>query len=117
MADLPTESAASDNAGRPPRRRRPGGGRRRDPDIDARVLSAARDVYAQYGWASFHFDRVAKAARVSRDVLYRRYSDREALLIDAMADAELPTVGDYGPIRDRLTSYALDIYAYFTSAD
>jgi AcrR family transcriptional regulator len=100
-----------------PRRRKPGGGRRRDPEIDARVLLAARNVYAEFGWASFHFDRVAKAAQVSRDVLYRRYSDREALLIDALADAVLPTVAGEGPIRDRLMTYARDIYAYFTSAD
>lgn len=98
------------------RRRRPGGGRRRDPDIDARVLVATRDVYAQFGWAGFHFDRVAKAAQVSRDVLYRRYADREALLIDALADAVLPTVAGEGPIRDRLMTYARDIYTYFTSA-
>jgi AcrR family transcriptional regulator len=100
-----------------PRRRRPGGGRRRDPDIDARVLRAARDTYAEFGWAGFHFDRVAKAAQVSRDVLYRRYSDREALLLDALADAVLPTVDGQGPIRDQLMRYARDIYAYFTSAD
>jgi AcrR family transcriptional regulator len=100
-----------------PRRRKPGGGRRRDPDIDARVLLAARDVYAELGWAGFHFDRVAKGAQVSRDVLYRRYSDREALLIDALADAVLPTVAGEGPIRDRLMTYARDIYTYFTSAD
>jgi AcrR family transcriptional regulator len=81
------------------------------------VLLAARNVYAEFGWASFHFDRVAKAAQVSRDVLYRRYSDREALLIDALADAVLPTVAGEGPIRDRLMTYARDIYAYFTSAD
>jgi AcrR family transcriptional regulator len=81
------------------------------------VLSAARYVYAEFGWAGFHFDRVAKAAGVSRDVLYRRYSDREALLIDGLAAAVLPTVAGDGPIRDRLMTYARDIYSYFTSAD
>ncbi len=102
--------------GTAPRKRRPGGGRPRDPEIDARVLLAARNVYAEFGWTGFHFDRVAKAARVSRDVLYRRFSDREALLLDALADAELPTVTGDGPIRERLMTYARDIYTYFTSA-
>lgn len=37
--------------------------RRRDPVIDARVLGAARRSYAEFGWAAFHFDRVAKAAQ------------------------------------------------------
>lgn len=81
------------------------------------MLLAARNVYAEFGWVGFHFDRVAKAARVSRDVLYRRFSDREALLIDALADAVLPTVTGDGPIRDQLMTYARDIYTYFTSAD
>ncbi|MCX2930641.1 TetR-like C-terminal domain-containing protein [Mycobacterium sp. CVI_P3] len=97
------------------RRRRPGGGRRRDPDIDDRVLVAARRTYAELGWSGFHFDRVARAAQVSRDVLYRRYSDREALLLDALANATLPTVDGQGTIRDQLMRYARDIYAYFTS--
>ena len=101
----------------PARRRRPGGGRRRDPDIDARVLYAARQAYAEFGWAAFHFDRVAKSAQVSRDVLYRRYADKESLLLDALADAVLPTVSGHGPIREQLMTYAHDIYEYFTSAD
>jgi AcrR family transcriptional regulator len=101
----------------PARRRRPGGGRRRDPGIDARVLRAARQAYAEFGWAAFHFDRVAKSAQVSRDVPYRRYADKESLLLDALAAAVLPTVSGDGPIRDQLMTYARDIYAYFTSAD
>lgn len=101
----------------PARRRRPGGGRRRDPGIDARVLRAARQAYAEFGWAAFHFDRVAKSAQVSRDVLYRRYADKESLLLDALAAAVLPTVSGDGPIRDQLMTYARDIYAYFISAD
>lgn len=112
------ESAGGDSPPtQPPRRRRPGGGRRRDPDIDARVLHAARQAYAEFGWAAFHFDRVAKSAQVSRDVLYRRYADKESLLLDALADAVLPTVSGKGRIRDQLMTYARDIYAYFTSAD
>ena len=110
MADAPAPA-------QPVRRRRPGGGRRRDPDIDARVLHAARQAYAEFGWAGFHFDRVAKAAQVSRDVLYRRYVDKESLLLDALADAVLPTVSGDGPIRDQLMAYARDIYEYFISAD
>ncbi|MGV0714450.1 TetR/AcrR family transcriptional regulator [Mycolicibacterium sp. XJ662] len=123
MTDAPgtrrRRPTASDGDSPPsaPRKRRPGGGRPRDPEIDARVLLAARNVYAEFGWVGFHFDRVAKAARVSRDVLYRRFSDREALLIDALADAVLPTVTGDGPIRDQLMTYARDIYTYFTSAD
>lgn len=113
----PKDARSASPPPQPARRRRPGGGRRRDPDIDARVLRAARQAYAEFGWAAFHFDRVAKSAQVSRDVLYRRYSDKESLLLDALADAVLPTVSGQGSIRDQLMTYARDIYEYFTSAD
>lgn len=114
----PRQKDGDDPSTSPPaRRRRPGGGRRRDPDIDTRVLHAARQSYAEFGWAAFHFDRVAKSAQVSRDVLYRRYADKEGLLLDALADAVLPTVNGPGPIHERLMTYARDIYDYFTSAD
>ncbi|OBG03119.1 TetR-like C-terminal domain-containing protein [Mycolicibacter sinensis] len=114
----PSDSPESDTPpGEPRRRRRPGGGRRRDPGIDLRVLVAARQTYAEFGWSGFHFDRVAKAAQVSRDVIYRRHSDREALLLDALADAVLPVVDGRGPVREQLMRYARDIYRYFTSAE
>ena len=114
----PPDSPESDKAPSESRRqRRPGGGRRRDPDIDLRILVAARQTYAEFGWSGFHFDRVAKAAQVSRDVIYRRYPDREALLLDALADAVLPVVDGRGSIREQLMRYARDIYRYFTSAE
>lgn len=116
--DDPSDSFRSDETpGEARRRRRPGGGRRRNPDIDLRVLVAARQTYAEFGWSGFHFDRVAKIAQVSRDVIYRRHADRESLLLDALADAVLPVVDGRGPIRGQLMRYARDIYRYFTSAE
>ena len=38
-------------------------------------------------------------------------------MLDALADAVLPTVSGKGRIRDQLMTYARDIYEYFTSAD
>lgn len=38
-------------------------------------------------------------------------------MLDALADAVLPTVNGKGRIRDQLMTYARDIYQYFTSAD
>ena len=50
-------------------------------------------------------------------MLYRRYPDKESLLLDALADAVLPTVHGVGPIRDQLMTYARQMHSYFTSAD
>ncbi len=50
-------------------------------------------------------------------MLYRRYPDKESLLLDALADAVLPTVSGRGGVDGQLMTYARDMYDYFTSAD
>lgn len=101
----------------PPRRRRPGAGRRRDPDIDARILHAARILYGADGWPGLNFNGVAKAAGVSKDAVYRRHRDRESLLLDALADQCVPAVPSGGPIEEAVVTYAVAIYDYVTSGD
>jgi AcrR family transcriptional regulator len=78
-------SADNDPAdtGAAPRRR----GRRRDADVDRRILSVARAVYAERGWAGFNFDVIAHQARVSKDAIYRRYTSKIDLLLSTMARA------------------------------
>jgi AcrR family transcriptional regulator len=98
-------------------RRRPGAGRRRDPQIDGKIRHAARVLYAADGWAGFHFDGVAKAAGVSKDAVYRRYPDRQSLLLDALADQAMPALSDGGSIEEALVAYALEIFDYVTSGD
>ncbi len=98
-------------------RRKPGAGRRRDPTIDDRLRQAARTLYAREGWAGFHFDGVAKAAGVSKDAVYRRYADAQALLLDALADQTVPVLADDLPIEEALVAYACGVFAYFASGN
>jgi AcrR family transcriptional regulator len=63
-------------------------GRPRDPEVEARIAAAALTIYGDHGWAGFNFESVARAADVSRDSLYRRWTDRRALLIDAIGRVE-----------------------------
>ncbi len=44
------------------------------------ILDAARRVFEQYGVRRANVDDVARAARVSRSTLYRRYPTKDALL-------------------------------------
>jgi AcrR family transcriptional regulator len=44
------------------------------------ILEAARQVFEQYGARRANVDDVARAARVSRSTLYRRYPTKDALL-------------------------------------
>lgn len=102
-----------------PRRRRPGAGRPRDPEIDQRILDAARAAYVEQGWAGFTFVTVARAAGVSRDALYRRYPSLEALLHAVLLNErslalDLPEAGD--PVR-AVEEFALRTYDYFSMGD
>jgi AcrR family transcriptional regulator len=97
--------------------RKPGAGRRRDPTIDDRLRHAARMLYGREGWAGFHFEGVAKAAGVSKDAVYRRYSDAQSLLLDALSDQTIPVLASDQPIEDALVDYACDVFRYFASGN
>ena len=110
-------NAVEDQAARPVAARKPGAGRKRDPTIDDRLRHAARLLYARDGWVGLHFDGVAKQAGVSKDAVYRRYADPQALLLDALSDQNVPTLPADRPIEEALIAFASDTFAYFTSGD
>src|ERR1700744_5860979 len=86
--------------------RTPTVGRKRDPLIEPRVFDAAVRVYAHAGWAGFTFEAVARAARVGKPAIYRRWSSREELLVAALHTADFPTARDCGHVRADLLDYA-----------
>jgi AcrR family transcriptional regulator len=81
-------------------------GRKRDPLIEPRVFDAAIGVYARAGWSGFTFEAVARAARVGKPAIYRRWSSREELLVAALHTADFPTARDCGHVRADLLDYA-----------
>ena len=81
-------------------------GRKRDPLIEPRVFDAAIGVYAYGGWAGFTFEAVARAAKVGKPAIYRRWSSREELLVAALHTADFPTARDCGDVRADLLDYA-----------
>lgn len=81
-------------------------GRRRDPLIEVKVTSAAISVYAREGWNGFTFDAVAREAGVGKPALYRRWSSREDLLIQALVTIGFPTARDRGSLRADFLDYA-----------
>lgn len=108
--EAPRQTAAVD-----PRRRAPGAGRRRDPAIDEKLRDAARLLYAREGWAGFHFEGVARAAGVSKDAVYRRYADPQALLLDALSGQSVPALSADRPVEEALIGFASDTFTYFSS--
>ena len=97
--------------------RKPGAGRRRDPTIDNRLMHAARMLYGREGWAGLHFEGVARAAGVSKDAVYRRYSDAQSLLLAALSDQAVPTLACDRPIEEALVAYACEVFTYFASGN
>lgn len=86
------------------------------------MLAAARDVYAERGWSGFNFDVVAKAARVGKDALYRRFPDRSRLLVAAMRGADdrrlhENALEDRASIRQHLTAVGRDYFSLYTGKD
>lgn len=88
-----------------PRRR----GRPRDPLVEDRTYDAALDIFGRKGWAGFTMSEVAAEARVGKSSLYRRWTDRQGLLIAAL-QARQPTMRELEPgesLRDYLVEHAL----------
>lgn len=79
MTSIPATSSASDAttaSRRPP-------GRPRDARADRAILGAALHELTQHGYAGLSMDKVAARAGVSKATIYRRWSSREDLILDA----------------------------------
>jgi len=77
----------------------PRAGRPRDPACDAAILQATLDVFAEEGYAGVSMEGVALRAGVGKATIYRRYSTKAELVVEAvrcgahMVD-HLPDTGD-----------------------
>ncbi|HVQ48687.1 MAG TPA: TetR/AcrR family transcriptional regulator [Mycobacterium sp.] len=59
-------------------------GSRRDPSIDTAVLTAARRLLVERGYAATTIDLIATTAGVSRPTVYRRWSSKAQLVHEAL---------------------------------
>lgn len=86
-----------------PRRR----GRPRDADLEDRVFDAVLEVYSETSWRGFTLDAVGRRARVGRAALYRRWDNKDDLLVQALeARSPLPVPIDTGGLRSDLVELA-----------
>ncbi len=74
------------------------GPRRRGEDLEKAILTAALQELAEVGYAGLTMERVAARARTGKAAVYRRWSCRAELVVDAcrlsgIADADLPDTG------------------------
>lgn len=82
--------------------RRPGG---RTAEVSKRIFDTVLALLVRGGLADCSFQSIAKEAGVDRSTLYRRWPNRSALVLDAIAariDADIPLV-DTGSLAGDLT--------------
>jgi AcrR family transcriptional regulator len=92
-------------------------GRPRDPDLDARLHAAVREVLAEVGYARLTVDAVAARARVGKAAIYRRHATRTELILAALfADEAVlrrSDAVDTGTLAGDLAAEAADLVALF----
>ena len=72
-------------------------------DREQQILDATLDVLADVGYDRLTMDAVAASARASKATLYRRWSTKAALVIDALISQKGPmTAPDTGTLRGDL---------------
>src|SRR5882757_6502148 len=81
-----------------------GAKRRRGTELRHAIFDTVFDLINEIGYARVTMERVAVAAATSKAVLYRRWDDKEALVLDALRETlpTIPEVPDQGNLRDDL---------------
>jgi AcrR family transcriptional regulator len=77
-------------------------GRKRDHTRDPEILEAALDVLAETGYDGMTIDMVAARAKAGKATLYRRWSSKGELVIEAVAcmkSIDLDSLPDTGSLR------------------
>ncbi|GFM51806.1 TetR family transcriptional regulator [Pseudomonas cichorii] len=82
-------------------------GRKRDPERDAAILNAAIEVLAESGYDGMTMDMVASRAKAGKATVYRRWSSKAELILDAVSHLKrdqinLESLPDTGTLRGDL---------------
>jgi AcrR family transcriptional regulator len=90
-------------------------GRPRDPSVDEAIILATLDLLDERGYVGLSLAEVANRAGVSRTALYRRWSHKSHLVVEAMV-SRLPARGlpDTGSTRGDLLAYTQQLAATFS---
>ncbi|MGW2859563.1 TetR/AcrR family transcriptional regulator [Streptomyces sp. NPDC001205] len=92
--------SSADTATEPPADHRKGP-RRRGEELESAILLATLDELAEVGYAALTMERVATRARTGKAAVYRRWSSRAQLVVDACKLGKISDVGlpDTGELR------------------
>ena len=89
-------------------------GRPRLPEVDQAILNAALELVGEVGINKMSMDELARRADVAKATIYRRWSSKEALILDALTSAMSPIDdADTGSLHGDLMSYLGELIARF----
>jgi AcrR family transcriptional regulator len=82
-------------------------GRRRSDVVTGKVMAAAREAFGTKGFTTVTMSDIASSAGVGLDSIYRRWSSKQALLVDLVAaavvtDVRVPDTGSLVPDLEQL---------------
>ncbi|HMK11445.1 MAG TPA: TetR/AcrR family transcriptional regulator [Acidimicrobiales bacterium] len=89
-------------------------GRPRDPACDQAILRATREVFAEEGYAGVSVEGIAARAGVGKATIYRRYSTKAHLVVEAIRDGA--AVEDFAPDTGDLRADLLTMMQPLASA-
>ena len=88
-------------------------GRPRDPRVDAAVAAATLELLAEDGYAGLTVDHIAARAGVGKAGLYRRWPDKESVVLAALAlGGQRPAAPDTGSLRGDLLAFLTALVRY-----
>ncbi len=95
--------------------RRASTGARRNPQSEEAILSAARTLLAEKGYAGFSIDEVARRAGAGKPTIYRRWPNKAELIVavynaDKAAHMVPPASGD---LAADIAAYTLQLWKFW----
>jgi AcrR family transcriptional regulator len=92
-------------------------GSRRSPEAEAAVLSAARELIGEKGYAGFSIEEVARRAGSGKTTIYRWYPTKADLFIAiyTIERTASVTVPDTGRLLDDLIDYTTSLWLFWRS--
>jgi len=100
-----------------PAKRRTSIGSRRNPEAEAAVLAAAKELISEKGYAGFSVDEVARRAGAGKTTIYRWYPTKADLFI-AIYTTERTTfvpLPDTGNLVEDLGQYTTSLWRFWRS--
>jgi AcrR family transcriptional regulator len=94
-------------------------GRPRSAEVHSAILKATLELFAEGGFDGMSIEAIAQRAGVGKTAIYRRWSSKEALVLDALKvlRVEVPVV-DTGNFREDATAFLHDtVRAYSRAAN